>query len=72
MHCDVTSMIFAYYSKRNSSRKKQNNELNLLKKVPSYFSHPCTETIQRWGEISLHRLFKIFQCFDIRCSDLHS
>ena len=27
MHCDVTSMIFAYYSKRNFSRKKQNNEV---------------------------------------------
>ena len=31
MHCDVISMIFAYYSKPNFSRKKQNNEVtNLL------------------------------------------
>ena len=27
MHCDVISMIFAYYSKLDLSRKKQNNEL---------------------------------------------
>ena len=27
MHCDVISMIFAYYSKQNFSGKKQNNEL---------------------------------------------
>ena len=27
MHCDVISMIFAYRSKRNFSRKKQDNEL---------------------------------------------
>ena len=27
MYCDVISMIFAYYSKLNFSRKKQNNEL---------------------------------------------
>ena len=27
MHCDVTSMIFAYYSKQNISMKKQNKEL---------------------------------------------
>ena len=27
MHCDVMSMIFAYCSKLNFSRKKQNNEL---------------------------------------------
>ena len=26
MHCDVISMIFAYYSKQNFLRKKQNNE----------------------------------------------
>ena len=27
MYCDVISMIFAYYSKQNFSRKKQNDEL---------------------------------------------
>ena len=27
MHCDVISVIFAYYSKPNFSRKKQNDEL---------------------------------------------
>ena len=27
MHCDVISMIFAYYSKLNFSRKKPDNEL---------------------------------------------
>ena len=25
--CDVISMVFAYYSKLNFSRKKQNNEI---------------------------------------------
>ena len=27
MHCEVISMIFAYYSKPNFSQKKQNDEL---------------------------------------------
>ena len=37
MHCDVISMIFAYYSKLNFSRKKQNNEI-LYEKLPTHFT----------------------------------
>ena len=29
MHCDVISMMFAYYSKQNFSRKKPYNELEM-------------------------------------------
>ena len=55
MHCDVISMIFAYYSKPNFSRKKQNDEL-LLKKLPTHFNFTLyTEAIKLWGEISLHK-----------------
>ena len=56
MHFDVTSMIFAYYSKKNFSKKKQNNEL-LWKKLPTHFTLLYTETIKRGGEISLHKTF---------------
>ena len=44
MHCDVTSRIFAYYSKRNSSRKKQNNEL-LRQNVGAKFR--CIDTLKK-------------------------
>ena len=37
IHCDVTSMVFANYSKQNLSGKKQNNEL-LKKKLPTHFT----------------------------------
>ena len=57
MHCDVTSMIFAYYSKRNFSRKKQNNELQ-QKSYQLILPYLYAEIIKRLGEISLHRHFK--------------
>ena len=55
MHCDVISMIFAYYSKLNFSRKKPGNEL-LSKKLPRpIFRYLYTEVKKRGGEISLHK-----------------
>ena len=53
MHCYVISMIFAYYSKQNFSRK-----MNFCKRsyqpILRYF---YTETIKRGGEILLHKHF---------------
>ena len=72
MHCDVISMIFAYFSKQNFSKKKKNNvNLKLPTHVKEVTNNLCkrsyqpilrylyTETIKRWGEISLHKHFKI-------------
>ena len=57
MHYDVTSMIFAHYSKRNFSRKIS-KIMNFCKR--SYqliLRYLYTETIKRRGEISLYRQF---------------
>ena len=59
MPCDVTSMAYAYYSKRNFSRKKQANE-RLWKKLPTIFRYFYTEAIKRRGEISLHKHFNFY------------
>ena len=57
-HFGVTSTIFAYYSKRNLSRKKQNNELlyKNVKEVTTRFTLSLyIETIKRQGKILWHR-----------------
>ena len=41
--CDVISMIFAYYSKQNFSRKKQNNELLLYQPILRYLYSETTK-----------------------------
>ena len=46
MHCDVTSMIYAYCSKRNFSRKKQAHEL-LQKKLPTHNHTSRRDEIRR-------------------------
>ena len=49
MHCDVISIIFAYYSKLNSHERSYQPILRYL----------YTEVKKRRGEISLHKHFKI-------------
>ena len=54
MHCDVISMIFAYYSLLNFSRKNQ-----------PILRYLYTEVKKRRGDISWHKHYKSNQLFHI-------
>ena len=58
MHCDVISMIFAYYSKQNSQERSK--IMNFCKRSYQPISrYLYTDTIKRGGEISLHKHFNV-------------
>ena len=56
MRCDVISRIFAYHSKWDFSRKKQDNNFYKRSYQP-ILRYLYTEAIKRQGEISLHKHF---------------
>ena len=63
MHCDLISMIFAYYLKPNFSRKSQT--MSFCKRCyPPISRYLYTEAKKRGGEISLHKHFKEVPCLD--------
>ena len=63
MHCDVISMIFAYYIQSKISQQGS-KIMNFCKRTyqPILRYLIYTETIKRGGEISLHKHFKYFCC----------
>ena len=61
MHCDVTSIIFAYYSKQNFTRIQERSKImNFYKSSYQliFLRYLYTKTIKRLTEISLHKHLK--------------
>ena len=71
MHSDVTSMIFAYCSKRNFSTKKQDSELLYERSYQPILRYLYTEVTKCRGEISLDAPLHSNYSFNNRRHALH-